>query len=184
MLKKTITYTDFNGVERTEDFYFNLTKAELVELEVGHQGGLSDSLQKIVAAEDGGAIIREFKTIILKAYGKRSEDGSRFIKNQQLRDEFETSEAYSVLFVQLVTDADAAAKFVSGIMPQDLMDKAQLSLEDFKQELAPKQPVSSPRGEYVESRIITSDEAAAMDAAELQAGLASGALRFASEPTY
>ena len=182
MLKQTITYTDFNGVERSEDFYFNLTKAELVELEMGHAGGLSESLQKIVAAEDGGAIIREFKTIILKAYGKRSEDGSRFVKNDKMREEFETSEAYSVLFIKLVTDADAAAKFVSGIMPQDLMDKAQLSLDDFKAELSPEMPgeVSSPKGVYREYRIISQDEAAAMDAAELQAGLASGALRFGS----
>lgn len=178
MLKQTITYTDFNGVERSEDFYFNLTKAELVELEMGHAGGLSESLQKIVAAEDGGAIIREFKTIILKAYGKRSEDGSRFIKNDKLREEFETSEAYSALFIRLVTDADAAAQFVSGIMPQDLMAKAQVSLDDFKKDLSPELSVTSPKGGYDGARTITQAEAAEMDAAELQAGLSSGALRF------
>ena len=99
MLKKTITYEDFNGEERSEDFFFHLSKAELVELEMSHQGGLSEALKRIVAAEDAKSIIAEFKNIILSAYGQRSEDGRRFTKNQTLRDEFESTEAYSVLFM-------------------------------------------------------------------------------------
>lgn len=124
MLKKTITYTDFNGEEVSEDFFFHLSKAELIELEMSQEGGLSAWLQKVVAAEDGKSIIAEFKKIILGAYGQKSTDGRRFIKNQDLRDEFESSEAYSVLFVELVTDAEAAAVFVNGVIPSDLADEA------------------------------------------------------------
>lgn len=124
MLKKTIQYTDFNNEEVSEDFFFHLSQAELVELELSHKGGLSESLQKIIAAEDGKAIMTEFKNIILKSYGKRSEDGKRFIKNQELRDEFESSEAYSVLFMELVTDADKASEFVNGIVPKGLAEQA------------------------------------------------------------
>lgn len=120
MLKKTITYKDFNDEEVSEDFYFNLSKAELVELEMSHEGGLSESLQKIIAAEDGKGIITEFKNIILTAYGKRSDDGKRFIKNQTLREEFESTEAYSVLFMELITETDKAIEFVNGVIPKDM----------------------------------------------------------------
>lgn len=120
MLKKTITYEDFNGEEVSEDFFFHLSKAELVEMEVSHEGGLSESLQRIIAAEDGKAIIAEFKEIILGSYGKRSEDGKRFVKNATIREEFESSEAYSALFMELVTDAESAVEFINGIIPQGL----------------------------------------------------------------
>lgn len=123
MLKKSIKYTDFNGDQVTEDFYFNLSKAELVELELSHEGGLKNSLEKIVADEDGAGIVRELKNIILKSYGKKSADGRRFIKNQELRDDFESTEAYSELFMSLATDAGAAAEFVQGIVPTDLTDE-------------------------------------------------------------
>ena len=124
VLKKTITYTDFNDEEVSEDFFFHLSKAELVELEMSHKGGLSESLKRIVAAEDGKAIIAEFKSILLGAYGKKSEDGRRFIKNQQLRDEFESSEAYSVLFMELVTDTAKAIEFINGIIPKGMGEEA------------------------------------------------------------
>lgn len=124
MLKKTITYTDFNNEEVSEDFFFHLSKAELVELELSHQGGLEASIKRIAKAEDGKAIIAEFKNIILSSYGQRSDDGRRFIKNQTLRDEFESSEAYSTLFIELVTDADKASEFVRGIIPHDLAKEA------------------------------------------------------------
>lgn len=121
MLKKTITYTDFNGEETSEDFLFHLSKAELVELEMSHEGGFVASMQKVVEAEDNKTIIEEFKKIILQSYGKKSLDGKRFIKNQTLRDEFESSEAYSTLFMELVTDTDAAIEFMNGIIPGDLV---------------------------------------------------------------
>ena len=124
MLKKTIEYEDFNGEKVSEDFFFHLSKAELVELELSHQGGLSESLQKIIADEDGKSIIAEFKNIILSAYGKRSEDGKRFVKNATVREEFESSEAYSALFMELVTNADAAVEFINGIIPTNLGEEA------------------------------------------------------------
>ena len=117
MVKETITYTDYNGVERTEDFYFNLNKAELMEMEMSISGGLTEMIQRIVSAQDAPAIIKIFKELILKAYGQKSADGKRFVKNDELRDEFTQTEAYSQLFMKLATDADSASKFVNGIMP-------------------------------------------------------------------
>lgn len=124
MLKKTITYEDFNGETVSEDFFFHLSKAELVELELSHEGGLSESLQKIVDAEDGKAIVAEFKNIILGSYGQKSPDGKRFVKNATLREEFESSEAYSTLFMELVTNTDAAIEFVNGIIPKGVVEEA------------------------------------------------------------
>ena len=121
MLKKTITYTDYNGVERKEDFYFNLSKAEITEMELGVVGGLSEMLAKIIATQDGPKIAEFFKTLILKSYGEKSPDGRRFIKNKELSDAFEQTEAYSNLYVELATDSEAAAKFVNGIIPADLV---------------------------------------------------------------
>jgi hypothetical protein len=123
VLKKTITYEDFNGDTVSEDFFFHLSKAELVELELSHKGGLSEALQRIIDAEDGKAIIAEFKNIILGSYGKKSSDGKRFIKNQTLREEFESSEAYSTLFMELVTDTDAAIEFINGVIPAGMADE-------------------------------------------------------------
>ena len=117
MLKKTFTYTDYNGVERTEDHYFNLSKAELMEMELSTTGGLAEMINKIVAAQDAPAIVKIFKELVLKAYGQKSADGRRFIKSKELSDEFAQTEAYSQLFMELATDADAAAKFVNGIVP-------------------------------------------------------------------
>lgn len=124
MLKKTITYEDFNGDTVSEDFFFHLSKAELVELEMSHEGGLSSALQRIVEAEDGKGIVAEFKNIILGAYGKKSLDGKRFVKNQTIREEFESTEAYSTLFMELVMDADAAAEFINGIIPKEMAEEA------------------------------------------------------------
>lgn len=123
MLKKTITYTDFNNEEVSEDFFFHLSKAELVELELSHDGGLSTALERIVASEDGKAIIAEFKNIILGAYGVKSLDGRRFVKNAQIREEFESSPAYSALFMELVTNAGAAADFVNGLIPEGMAEE-------------------------------------------------------------
>lgn len=117
MLKRSITYTDYNGGTRTEDFYFNLTQAEVTEMELSVDGGLVEMINRIVAAQDGKQIIATFKDIILRAYGEKSPDGKRFIKNQELRDAFAQTEAYSILFMELATNADAAAAFVNGIVP-------------------------------------------------------------------
>lgn len=117
MLKKTITYTDYNQAERTEDFYFNLTKAEVMEMEMSTSGGLAEMIKKIVAAKDAPAIIKVFKDLILKAYGEKSPDGKRFIKSEEISTAFAQTEAYSQLFMELATDPDRAAEFVNGIIP-------------------------------------------------------------------
>lgn len=164
MLKKRITYEDFNGEEVTEELYFNLSKAELVELELSRPGGMQEHLQKIVESEDGKAIITEFKELILMSYGQRSEDGKRFIKNQELRDEFASTEAYSQLFFELCTDAEKAAEFVNGIIPTGLADEvANLQI--------------SQNGALPEPTIISVEELQAMDPAEVeevQKGLMTG----------
>ena len=124
MLKKTIKYTDFDGVEREEDFLFHLSKAELMEMEMGTKGGLAESIQKIIDAQDAPSIIKVFKDIILKAYGEKSEDGKRFMKVNDagvpLSIGFSQTEAYSTLFMELATDADAASNFIKGIIPSDI----------------------------------------------------------------
>lgn len=127
MLKKTITYTDYNGSERTEDFYFNLTKAEVMEMEMSTSGGLTEMINRIVAAQDAPAIISIFKKLVLKAYGVKSPDGKRFIKSEELSTEFSQTEAYSQLFMELATNADEASKFVNGIVPStDKVDKKEV----------------------------------------------------------
>ena len=120
MIKETITYTDYNGTERKEDFYFNLTKAEIMEMEMSTKGGLAEMIQRIVAAQDQPAIIKIFKDLIIKSYGVKSADGKRFIKNDEVVEEFIQTEAFSQMFMKLATDADAAAKFVNGIVPADM----------------------------------------------------------------
>lgn len=135
MLKKNITYTDYDGNERSEDFYFNLSKAELTEMQLSQNGGLEKLLQKIIAEQDSSRIVTMFKDIIRKSYGEKSLDGKRFIKfrdGHSLFEEFEQTEAYSVLFMELATDAEAAAAFINGIIPKDLAD--QIAAEQKKEE--------------------------------------------------
>lgn len=119
MIKKTITYTDYNGNELTEDFYFNLTKAELTEMNFSVNGGLAEMINKIIAAKNEPAIIKIFKEIILKAYGEKSADGKRFMKSEEIATAFSQTEAYVQLFMELATDSNAAANFVNGIIPSD-----------------------------------------------------------------
>lgn len=117
MLKKTITYIDYNGVYRTEDFYFNLSKAEVLEMEMSTDGGLAEMINRIVALKDAPTIIKVFKGLILKAYGEKSADGKQFVKSEELSTAFSQTEAYSTLFMELATDANKAADFVNGIVP-------------------------------------------------------------------
>lgn len=120
MLKRDITYENFNGVKETETFYFNLTRTEIVELEVSYDGGLEASIQKIIDAQNIKALITEFKRIVLLAYGVRSEDGKRFIKSDELREEFSQTAAYDALFMELATDDNAAAIFIKSVIPSDM----------------------------------------------------------------
>lgn len=124
MLKKTITYEDFNGVERTEDFFFNLTEAELMEMEMSTVGGFTEMVQKIVKAQDAPALINIFKKLILKAYGEKSADGKRFVKSDEIAEGFAQTNAYSKLFMELATDDKAAADFINSVVPADLAKRA------------------------------------------------------------
>lgn len=124
MLKKTITYNDYNGTERTEDFYFNLSQAEVMEMEMSTAGGLAEMIKRVVASQDAPSIIKIFKDLILKAYGEKSADGKRFIKSEEIATAFSQTEAYSILFTELATDDKAAADFVNGIVPKEMSKKA------------------------------------------------------------
>lgn len=128
MIKKTINYTDYDGNQRSEDFYFNLTKAEVVEMEASEVGGMKNMLESIIKANDSGKIIGVFKEIIAKSYGVKSPDGKRFIKNPEVLDNFMQTEAYSELFMELATDEKAAATFINGIFPKEYVDAAQTNV--------------------------------------------------------
>lgn len=123
MLKKLIKYTDYNGKERSENFYFSLNKAELMEMELGTVGGMQNLIQLIIDKQDIPEIIKAFKMIILKSYGEKSRDGVRFIKSDELSTAFSQTEAYNNLFMELISDANAAAEFINGIVPADLAAK-------------------------------------------------------------
>ena len=123
MIKKTITYTDYDGNERTEDFYFNLSKAELMEMDFSATGGMEKMIKRIVEAQDTKRIIEVFKDIILKSYGEKSADGRKFLKvvdGRKLSEEFAQTEAYSELFMELATNDKAATEFINGVIPQSL----------------------------------------------------------------
>jgi hypothetical protein len=123
VLKKTITYKDLDGNDVTEDFYFNLSTAEIAEMELSKAGGLAAYLKNIIDGAQQDEIIRTFKMIISATVGRRSEDGKRFIKSQEISDEFMQTEAYSVLFMELLTNAEAAAQFITAVVPKDISDK-------------------------------------------------------------
>ena len=120
MLKKTIKYTDFDGVQREESVYFNLTKTELTEMELSATGGLTKMIEKIVETQDGGRILTVFKELILKAYGEKSPDGRRFIKSKELSEAFSQTPMYDILFMELATDADKASEFIKAVIPADI----------------------------------------------------------------
>lgn len=123
MFKKTVTYVDYNGVERKEDFYFNFSKAELAEMQIGTTGGYTEMIQKIIDAKDYSSLIKLFKELVLNSYGVKSEDGKRFIKSKELSEAFSQTEAYSQIFMELATDDTAAAEFVNNVVPADLAKK-------------------------------------------------------------
>lgn len=125
MLVKRINYTDYNGNQRSEDFYFNLNKGEIFNLQFGTEGGLDKAIQKIIQTEDTPKIVKIFQDIILNAYGVKSDDGRRFIKSEELSTEFKQTEAYSELLMELVSDEEKAAAFINALMPKDLAEEAQ-----------------------------------------------------------
>lgn len=135
MIKKTITYDNYDGESITEDFYFNLNKAELLEWECSYSGGMTKMIEKISATKDSTKIIPLFKELILKSYGEKSLDGKRFVKNQELTDAFTQTEAYSNLFMELATNVDAAIEFIEGVtntkdLQKQLPNKPQMTVPD------------------------------------------------------
>lgn len=124
MLAKKIKYTDYNGNEREETFYFNLKSSELMDLELSEQGGILQTLNKIVETKDGPKLLEYFKKIILGSYGEKSPDGRRFIKSPELSKAFEETEAYSELVMSFYRDPKTAADFVNAIMPATIQEKA------------------------------------------------------------
>ena len=123
MLKKTVKYVDYEGKAREEDFYFNLNKAELMRMNLSTPGGITKQLRHISQKMDVPAIMETFRTFILDSYGVISSDGKRFIKTPQLKEEFEQTEAYSEIFMELCTNAEAAADFIAGVVPKEVGDE-------------------------------------------------------------
>ena len=140
MITKKITYEDYNGNKRTEEFCFHLNKAELMKLELGVKGGLTELMQRMIAAQDSPEMLKIFEELVLKSYGVKSLDGRRFEKSEELAREFTQTEAYSELFMELTTDPKKAAEFFNGVIPadmaKDLPDNYMDQLpEEYKQQL-------------------------------------------------
>ena len=134
MLVKPITYTDYNGVERTEPFYFNLSQAELIDMQLGGKDGLySDKLQKMIDNHDAAAIVATIKEFVLKSYGEKTDDGKRFIKSPEISEAFMQTEAYSQLITELLSDDAKSSEFILGIMPQALREAAVAEMNKNKQ---------------------------------------------------
>lgn len=120
MLKKTINFVDYDGNQRSEEFYFNLNKAEILQMELSEVGGLEQMINKVVAEQNTKKLIEIFKDLILKSYGVKSPDGKRFVKSEELSNEFSQTEAFVDLFMELAMDAKAASEFVNGVIPQSI----------------------------------------------------------------
>lgn len=126
MLTKTITYTNYNDVEVTEKFYFNLTKAEITQMELSVAGGLSEILKKMVDGKDVPTIMETFKMLIHKSYGEKSDDGKYFRKSEEISNAFEQTEAYSELFIELMNDPKKAGEFLTAILPKEVQEQAKI----------------------------------------------------------
>ena len=134
MLAKPITYTDYNGVERTETFYFNLSQAELIDMQLGGKDGLySNKLQKMIDNHDAAAIVGTIKEFVLQSYGEKTDDGKRFIKSPEISEAFMQTEAYSQLITELLSDDAKSSEFILGIMPQALREAAVAEMNKNKQ---------------------------------------------------
>ena len=135
MLTKTVKYTDYNGNERTETLNFNLSKAEIAEMELSMPGGMSATVQRIIETQDTKELIAIFKNLLLNSYGVKSPDGKRFIKNEQLKEEFSQTEAYSELFMELATNSEAASEFINKIIPTDMQKQLENMPDDVKKQI-------------------------------------------------
>lgn len=184
MLKKDISYEALDGSTITETHYFHMSKADLIELQLSKKGGFEEWLKRVVEAEDGPTLIRELKDIILMAYGKRSEDGTRFLKSDEIRAEFANSEAFSELFSEIALDADKASEFVNGVMPRGLIAETrnQMSVFDKDEPQPAETAVASPPAveatleKAPEPNVITRAEMATLDPDVIRNRLANGAV--------
>lgn len=182
MIKKEVTYVNpLNDEEVTETLHFNLSKGELIELELQTPGGVAELWKRVGASQDKGFIYGELKKLLILAYGVKSADGTKFVKNDRIREEFEGSEAYSEFLTQLLTDTDLAVSFMNGIMPKDLATevdkiKARQELQTVSEDPAVSEAptIREPTG----PKIITHSEAAEMDRDELMSGIATGKYAF------
>lgn len=127
MFKKTITCKDFNDVDITQDYYFHFTEAELTEMNLSHEGGMEAYIQRIINTRNTPELIKLFKDLVLKAYGVKSDDGTMFMKNDEIRAKFAATNAYSTLFMELVNDDKAAAEFIKQCLPRDIRKAAESS---------------------------------------------------------
>ena len=123
MIKKTVTYTDYNGVERTEPFYFHFTQAELLDMEMSTEGGFAERIQRIIDAKDQTSLLKVIKQFVLDAYGVKSDDGRRFIKKSEVKEAFVECPAYSEIYMEFLSDDKFAAEFVNGVIPSDMKDR-------------------------------------------------------------
>ena len=122
MIKKTVTYKDLNGKERTETFHFHYFESEIMDMEMSEEGGLAERIQRIIDANDRPSLLKVIKKFVIDAYGVKSEDGRRFIKNQEVKDAFVQCPAYSKIYMELLTDDELAAAFVNGVIPEDMKE--------------------------------------------------------------
>lgn len=135
MLKKTVNYTNFDDVACSETLYFNLTEAELMEWQLSDNGGLAGYIQGIIDTNDQAKAGELFKKVLLKSYGEKSSDGKYFMKSEEISKRFECSPAYSVLYMELISDAKAASDFVNGLLPKSLVER--VNQENSRQMIAP-----------------------------------------------
>lgn len=126
MFKKTISYKDFDGKDIKEDFYFNFTKAEILEMQLEETGGLSDKLQRIIDAQDVPSIIKVFKDLVLRAYGQKTPDGKRFVKSKQISEEFSQTNAFADFYIELATNTEAATEFINSVIPTEQLKEIQV----------------------------------------------------------
>ena len=154
MIKKNITYVDFNGEERTDPFYFNLSKAELMDIELDYNGNMSTAMNTMLERRDMKGVLGLLSKLIRKAYGEKSEDGKRFLKNKELEDGFATTDAFSNLLIELVNDEKKLEAFVTGVIPADMREEVEKRMEDSREAEAPKKPeptvVELPKSDPIE----------------------------------
>ena len=154
MIKKNITYIDFDGEERTDAFYFNLSKAELMDIELDYNGNMSAAMNIMLEKRDMKGVLGLLSKLVRKAYGEKSGDGKRFLKNKELEDGFATTDAFSNLLIELVNDEKKLEAFVTGVIPADMREEVEKRMEETRETEAAEQPkpkvVDMPKGDPIE----------------------------------